>query len=69
MKKKMSIEYDPDDIPKLRDIVKVQFMEIQDRAYQQGTDAERERIIKLLETEMAGRDSWLTAIQLIKGEL
>lgn len=68
MKKKMSIEYDPDDIPKLRDIVKVQFMEIQDKAYQQGTDAERERIIKLLETEMAGRDSWLTAIQLIKGE-
>ena len=68
MKKKMSIEYDPDDIPKLRDIVKVQFMQIQDKAYQQGTDAERERIIKLLETEMAGRDSWLTAIQLIKGE-
>jgi hypothetical protein len=53
MTKKMSIEYDPDDIPKLRDIVKVQFMEIQDKAYQQGTDAERERIIKVIQDVVA----------------
>jgi len=38
------------------------------KAYANGTARERERIIKLLETQMAGRDSWLTAIELIKGE-
>ncbi len=38
------------------------------KAYANGTVRERERIIKLLETQMAGRDSWLTAIELIKGE-
>jgi hypothetical protein len=69
MKRKMSIEYDPNDIPKLRDIVATQVYEIRDKAYTEGVQSERERIIKLLETEMAGRDSWLTAIQLIKGEL
>jgi hypothetical protein len=38
------------------------------KAYANGTSRERERIIKLLETQMAGRDSWLTAIELIKGK-
>ena len=29
---------------------------------------ERERIIKLIENNMMGRDSWLDVIELIKGE-
>lgn len=29
---------------------------------------ERERIIKLIEDNMMGRDSWLDVIELIKGE-
>ncbi len=30
--------------------------------------AERERIIKLIEAEMQGRDSWLDVIELIEGQ-
>ena len=35
---------------------------------QLGADRERERIIKLIEDNMMGRDSWLDVIELIKGE-
>jgi hypothetical protein len=38
-------------------------------AYANGTQRERERIIKLIEVNMSGRDSWLTVIQLIKGDI
>jgi hypothetical protein len=68
MKKKVSFEYDPADIPKLKNEMDFMMMQIRDEAYQKGLNAERDRIIKLLETNMAGRDSWLTAIELIKGE-
>jgi acyl-CoA reductase-like NAD-dependent aldehyde dehydrogenase len=37
-------------------------------AYANGTERERERIIKLIQENMSGRDSWLSVIQLIKGE-
>lgn len=39
-------------------------------AFEQGVKTERQRIIELLEQEIAtfGRDSWLDAIELIKGE-
>lgn len=33
-----------------------------------GQADERERIIKLVESEMQGRDSWLDVIELIKGD-
>jgi hypothetical protein len=68
MTRTMSFEYDPERIPKLKDQVEVMMMQIKDEAYQKGIVAERERIIKLIETNMSGRDSWLTVIQLIKGE-
>ena len=31
-------------------------------------EMERDRILKIIETEMLGRDSWLSIIELIKGE-
>ena len=68
MTRTMSFEYDPEHIPKLKDQVEVMMMQIKDEAYQKGIASERERIIKLIETNMSGRDSWLTVIQLIKGE-
>jgi hypothetical protein len=68
MTRTISFEYDPEHIPKLKDQVEVMMMQIKDEAYQKGIAAERERIIKLIETNMSGRDSWLTVIQLIKGE-
>ena len=68
MTRKISFEYDPEHIPKLKDQVEVMMMQIKDEAYQKGISSERERIIKLIETNMSGRDSWLTVIQLIKGE-
>jgi hypothetical protein len=66
MTRTMSFEYDPEHIPKLKDQVEVMMMQIKDEAYQKGIAAERERIIKLIETNMSGRDSWLTVIQLIE---
>ena len=68
MTRTISFEYDPEHIPKLKDQVEVMMMQIKDEAYQKGIASERERIIKLIETNMSGRDSWLTVIQLIKGE-
>ena len=43
----ISFEYEPEDIPKMQDQIKVKFMELQDKAYEQGTGAERERILHL----------------------
>jgi len=37
-------------------------------AYDQGAKSERERIIKLIEDKMQGRDLWLDVIALIKGQ-
>ncbi len=68
MTRTISFEYDPEHIPKLKDQVEVMMMQIKDEAYQKGIVGERERIIKVIETNMSGRDSWLTVIQLIKGE-
>jgi hypothetical protein len=62
-----SFEYDPNDIPKLKDIVQLQMTELQDRAYQKGVDAECERIIKIIE-DSVGRMTADVIINLIKGE-
>jgi hypothetical protein len=48
MTRKISFEYDPEHIPKLKDQVEVMMMQIKDEAYQKGIVAERERIIKLI---------------------
>jgi hypothetical protein len=69
MTRTMSFEYDPEHIPKLKDQIEVMMMQIKDEAYQKGIVAERQRIIKLVEVNMSGRDSWLTIIQLIKGDI
>lgn len=39
-----------------------------DLGLSKGKQVERERIIKLIENNMMGRDSWLDVIELIKGE-
>jgi hypothetical protein len=62
-----SFEYDPNDIPKLKDIVQLQMTELQDRAYQKGVDAKCERIIKIIE-DSVGRMTADVIINLIKGE-
>jgi hypothetical protein len=48
MTRTMSFEYDPEDIPKLKDEIEVMMMQIKDEAYGKGLVAERERIIKLI---------------------
>jgi hypothetical protein len=53
MTKTISFEYDPNDIPKLKDIVQLQMTELQDRAYEKGVVAERERIIKVIQDVVA----------------
>jgi hypothetical protein len=53
MTETISFEYDPNDSPKLKDIVQLQMTELQDRAYEKGVVAERERIIKVIQDVVA----------------
>ena len=66
MKKKVSFEYDPADIPKLKNEMDFMMMQIRDEAYQKGLNAERDRIIKLIEDSL-GNMTAEVVINLIKG--
>jgi hypothetical protein len=50
MKRTASFEYDPEDIPKLKDHMEVMMMQIKDEAYQKGIVGERERILHLADS-------------------
>lgn len=63
----MSFQYEPEDIPKMQNQIKVKFMELQDQAYSQGVSDEQTRIIKVIE-DSVGRMTADVIINLIKGE-
>jgi hypothetical protein len=67
MIRKVSFEYDPKHIPKLKDEIEVMMMQIRDEAYQKGIVAERERIIKIVEDNFGNQTSDII-IDLIKRE-
>ena len=67
MPKTISFEFEPEDIPKRQDQIKVKFMELQDKAYTQGITDEQTRIIKVIE-DSVGRMTADVIINLIKGE-
>jgi hypothetical protein len=58
----MSFQFDPNDIPKMQDQLKVKFMELQDQAYSQGVANEQARIIKVIEDSVGS----MTADVIIK---
>jgi hypothetical protein len=66
MKKKASFEYDPAEIPKLKSELDFMLMQIRDEAYQKGLDAERDRIIKVIEDSL-GNMTAEVVVNLIKG--
>ena len=49
MKRTANFEYDPEDIPKIKDEIEVMMMQIKDEAYQKGIVGERERIVKVIQ--------------------
>ena len=67
MAKTISFEFEPEDVPKMQDQIKLKFMELQDKAYNQGIADEQTRIIKVIE-DSVGRMTADVIINLIKGE-
>jgi len=65
MAKTISFEFEPEDVPKMQDQIKLKFMELQDKAYTQGIADEQTRIIKVIE-DSVGRMTADVIINLIK---
>lgn len=51
MRKKIEFEIDTNDIPKLKDELEIMMFQVKDKAYQEGREAERKRIISILEAD------------------